>query len=439
MLNRLLFKQIDNSALIVFRVFFGLLITLESFGAIATGWVKVTLIEPKFTFTFIGFEWLQPLPGPWMYVYYSIMGICGIGVLLGYRYRTSIITFTVLWAATYFMQKSAYNNHYYLMIYLSAFMALVPANTYLSLDAKRNPAIAKITMPQWCSLIFVIQMWIVYTYASVAKMYPDWIDTTVIELMMKAKQNYFLVGEFLQQKWFHYVISYSGILFDLLVVPMLLWKPTRKMAFIASLFFHLFNSAVFQVGVFPYMSLALCVFFFPARTIRDIFLRKKEFYEGSDIVIPSRNRFIGYALMSYFIVQIILPLRHWIIKDDVLWTEEGHRLSWRMMLRLRQGIVKYKVKNKANGKIKEIRLQDHLSRKQRGNVATKPDMIWQFSQYLKEYYKNDHNMDVEVYVDCRVSVNGKPFQQFIDPNIDLSSIKWDAFRHSDWILPSKQD
>ena len=82
MLNRSLFKHIDNSALIIFRVFFGLLITLESFGAIATGWVRQTLIEPEFTFSFIGLEWLQPLPGMWMYVYFCIMGIFGIGVML---------------------------------------------------------------------------------------------------------------------------------------------------------------------------------------------------------------------------------------------------------------------------------------------------------------------------------------------------------------------
>ncbi|WP_316930169.1 HTTM domain-containing protein [Leeuwenhoekiella sp. MAR_2009_132] len=36
-------------------------------------------------------------------------------------------------------------------------------------------------------------------------------------------------------------------------------------------------------------------------------------------------------------MQLELPLRHWIIKDDVLWTEEGHRLSWRMMLRSKGG------------------------------------------------------------------------------------------------------
>ena len=67
MAERFLFKHIDNSALIVFRILFGLLIFLEAVGAILTGWVRKTLVEPEFTFSFIGFEWLQPLPGNGMY------------------------------------------------------------------------------------------------------------------------------------------------------------------------------------------------------------------------------------------------------------------------------------------------------------------------------------------------------------------------------------
>ena len=87
MLNNLLFKHIDNSSLIVFRVIFGLLCFLESVGAIFTGWIRRTLIEPEFTFSFIGFEWLQPLPGNGMYFYYAIMGVFGLFIMLGYRYR----------------------------------------------------------------------------------------------------------------------------------------------------------------------------------------------------------------------------------------------------------------------------------------------------------------------------------------------------------------
>ncbi|MFC4722648.1 HTTM domain-containing protein [Geojedonia litorea] len=437
-MNKFLFKHIDNSTLIVFRVCFGFLVIVESFGAIFTGWVKHTFIDPQFTFSFISFQWLQPLPGNWMYMYYAIMGILGLGIMVGYKYRWSIIGFTLLWSVTYFMQKSSYNNHYYLLILLSAFMAIVPANRYLSLDAKLQPEIKSNAMPNWCRWIFIAQMLIVYSYAAVAKLYPDWLNLSVIEVLMKDKQGYALVGELLQQRWLQAIIAYGGILYDGLIIPLLLWKPTRKWAFIISIVFHLFNSFVFQIGIFPYMSLALCLFFFEPKTIQQVFLKKKTYYEGDEVILPNHKKPFVVILTLYFIIQIALPLRHWFIKDDVLWTEEGHRLSWRMMLRSRSGITNFKVIDKASKVEIPIKLEDYLTAKQIRNVKTKPDMMWQFAQYLKRSYAKN-GLDIEVYVNSYLKVNDNPIKPFINPDVDLANVKWEPFKHSSWILPSKQD
>jgi len=95
------FKPIDNAPLIVFRIFFGLLLTCESFGAIASGWVKSVFVDPEFTFSYIGLEWLQPLPGYGMYIYYVLMGILGIMIMLGFKYRWSVLAFILLWSGVY--------------------------------------------------------------------------------------------------------------------------------------------------------------------------------------------------------------------------------------------------------------------------------------------------------------------------------------------------
>ena len=104
-MNKFLFKHIDNTGLVLFRAFFGLLITIEAFGAIATGWLRKTFVEPEFTFNFIGFEFLQILLGEKMYVYFVIMGIFGIMVMLGYKYRLSMIAYAIMWSAVYLLQK----------------------------------------------------------------------------------------------------------------------------------------------------------------------------------------------------------------------------------------------------------------------------------------------------------------------------------------------
>lgn len=438
MLNKWLFKNIDNASLIVFRIIFGLLCFLESVGAIFTGWVRRTLVEPEFTFSFIGFEWLQPLPGNAMYFYYVIMGIFALFIMVGYKYRLSALCFTLMWAATYLMQKSAYNNHYYLLMLLSSIMVCLPAHKYASIDAKLNPKLKSFSMPHWCRLVIILQLFIVYTYASIAKLYPDWLDASVIEMFMKGKKNYILIGDFLQQKWLHYVLAYGGILFDGLIVPLLLYKPTRKYAFIASVFFHLFNSFVFQIGIFPYLSLAFTLFFFEPEIIQKLFLKKKPFYHLEEVVLPKLKRPLLVLFSIYFLIQIGLPLRHHFIEDNVLWTEEGHRLSWRMMLRTKSSITTYRVKNKDTGKSFAINLDDYLTTKQKRSASSKPDVIWQFAQHLKQKFQ-DNGEKIGVYVDCKTSVNGKPYKRLINPEVDLANVEWNTFKHSNWILPSKED
>ncbi len=435
-MNSFLFKHIDNSALVVFRIFFGLLCFLESVGAIITGWVNKTLIEPQFTFNFIGLDWLQPLPGNGMYVYYGVMGVFGLCIILGYKYRLSAFSFALLWAGTYFMQKTSYNNHYYLLFLLSFIMAVLPANRYASLDVKLNPKLKSISMPNWCRWVFIVQLYIVYTYASIAKIYPDWLDTSVIKLLMQNKSNFPIVGQLLQNEGIHYFIAYSGILFDGLVIPLLLFIPTRKYAFFASIFFHLFNSFVFHIGIFPYLSLAFCLFFFEPETVRNIFLKKKKPYTLSEIKIPSYKSVFKSVFIVYFLIQIILPLRHYFIKDNVLWTEEGHRLSWRMMLRAKSGNINFRVVDNATNNLIPIKLNEYLTKKQQRSLRTKPDFIWQFSQRLKKQFKSE-GKDVSIFATCYVSVNGKPSKRFIDPEIDLAKAEWNYFKHNTWILPSK--
>ena len=95
-MKNFLFKKVDNTGLVLFRAVFGLLISLEAFGAIATGWVRRVLVEPEFTFNFIGFDFLQVFIGNGMYFYFVIMGIFGVMVMLGYKYRFAMFFYALM-------------------------------------------------------------------------------------------------------------------------------------------------------------------------------------------------------------------------------------------------------------------------------------------------------------------------------------------------------
>src|SRR5690606_38228508 len=122
-------------------------------------------------------------------------------------------------------------------------------------------------------------------------------------------------------------------------------------------------------------------------------------------------------------------------KDNVLWTEEGHRLSWRMMLRSRSGKATFMVVDKNTRDTIYVPKEKYLSSNQLRSVSSKPDMIWQFAQRLEQLYAEE-GREVAVYVDCQVSINGRPLKRFIDPKVDLTAEEWQHFSHSEWILPS---
>lgn len=426
-----LFKRIDNAPLIIFRIFFGLLLAAESFGAIATGWVRRVFVDAQFTFSHIGMEWLQPLPGNGMYFYFVVMGVSGLLVMLGYRYRLSLLTFTILWAGVYFMQKSSYNNHYYLLLLISIIMLFLPANQYASLDAKRNPSIKSLSMPQWCSWVMIAQIAILYFFATIAKFYPGWLDGSFTRLLF-VNNPFEVIKQVVEHPSFHLFIAYSGILFDLLIVPLLLIRKTRSMAFFAAIFFHLFNAIFLHIGIFPFFALSFTVFFYPPDFMRKIFFKRKPILEETEINYETKLTLLWFFI-PYFIIQLALPIRHWFIPHDVLWTEEGHRLSWRMMLRSRQAITHFRIIDKETDDLILYDYRKNLSDKQQNFVAANPDGIWQMAQIIKKEFA-DKNQDVSIFVDSQVSINGGMYQQFIDPNVDFATAKWNYFGHDEWIL-----
>jgi hypothetical protein len=143
------------------------------------------------------------------------------------------------------------------------------------------------------------------------------------------------------------------------------------------------------------------------------------------------------GFIAFFLcIQFLLPLRHWFIKGDVLWTEEAHRMSWRMMLRTKSSSTSIKIVNNTTGKTFYIDKNDYLTKKQQRSMMSKPDGIWQFTQRLAEEYRQKGE-DIEIYVNAKVSVNGGPYRTLVDPEQDFAKAKWDYFFHNDWVLLDK--
>jgi hypothetical protein len=147
----------------------------------------------------------------------------------------------------------------------------------------------------------------------------------------------------------------------------------------------------------------------------------------------SQKRVVG-LLAAYLAVQLIFPLRHYLYPGDVSWTEEGHNFSWHMKLRTKTGEAVYTVTHPASGQTWTIKPEDYLESHQVVKVITKPDLVLHFGHYLAEEKRREGYDNVEVRARVMVSLNGRPPQLLIDPNVDLA--KEDvSLLHARWIVP----
>ena len=418
-------EYIDNSGLVIFRILLGLLIVAESFGAILLGWVEAVFIQSKFTFNFIGFDFLQFLHGEKMYSYFFVMGIFGLLITFGLFYRLAMIVFTVMWTAVYLIQKESYNNHYYFLILICIIMIFLPANGKLSADAKLFPKIKQNKIPRWMPYLLIFQLAILYFYAAIAKLYPDWLDGTFSKILLNGitQRKFFL--DIFNQQWFLLFYAYAGILFDLLIMPALLWKKTRKLAIIASFGFHFFNAYSLRIGIFPFLALSFMVLLYDSIPLK--------FLNNKHEIFPKNNfntKLFVVFFVPFFIVQLVMPLRHHFIKGDVLFTEEGHRLSWRMMLRERIGNLNIKIVDKKTKEYHYHNYASELTSKQIKILTQSPDVIWQYCQKIKKESKKP----ISIFIESTISINRRPFVKLIDEKTDMAIAKFNYFGHNNWVL-----
>ena len=145
------------------------------------------------------------------------------------------------------------------------------------------------------------------------------------------------------------------------------------------------------------------------------------------------------ALLGFIIVwfsfQILFPLRHLLYPGSPSWNEEGHRFSWQMKLRDKRARAVFTVLDPATGDEWDITPRDLLERHQAGKVASRPDMVLQYAHYIARLFDEQEGIrDVEVRVRVCASLNGRPAQLLIDPEVDLMQIERNL-AHADWVLP----
>lgn len=425
--------------LVYFRLLFGVLMAISTLRFVANGWVESLILAPPFHFHYWGFHWIQPLPQAWMMVaVYVVMGIGAVGIALGAWYRLSVAVFLLTFTYTELIDKAYYLNHYYLIMLLGFLMLLLPLANEGSVDALRRQKAMEI--PTWAIVILRLQVGLVWCFAGVAKLNPDWLfRAQPLQMWLAARHDYPLVGGLLDIPATAYLMSWAGAAYDLTIVVWLLWKPSRPFAFLAVILFHLLTALLFPtIGVFPYVMLACAVLFFevPHHPLESNEWSLKErivAYRTKCLAFCRSRPFLTALLFCFFLIQLFLPLRHWLYPGDVLWTEEGFRFSWRVMLVEKSGDVTFTLRNPATGAEWQAYPDDILTPLQEKQMAFQPDMILEFAHYLADEARRAGITNVEVRAEAWVAFNGRTSRLLIDPTVDLAQEEW-GLGTQDWIL-----
>lgn len=434
-IQQVLFKPVSIVPLIYFRVAFGLIMLYQVLSFFTDDRLARYYIEPKHLFTFYGFEWVQAWPGMGMHIHFMIMGILAVFITVGFLYRWSMLLYFLAFTYVFLLDQTRYLNHFYMVSLISFIMIFAPANKVFSVDSVMKPSISSSTIPYWALFLLQAQLAIVYFFGGIAKLNYDWLHGEPIRMWLAKRFDLAVVGPYVTDEWLVYLICYSGLLFDLFIIPLIIWKRTRWIAFSAALLFHLVNSWLFNIGIFPwFMIAATAILFIPGWKPfwRPTAIKKKK----QQTEVKNKQLITGFVVL-YLTIQILMPLRHWLYPGNVNWTEEGHKYSWRMKLRSKINIGHFYIVDPVMNRRKEIPASFFLDDWQEKVVLGVPDLIVQFAHMLEEDLRKEGVEGIEIKGVFWTSLNGRNFQPLMDSTVNLLDLEV-GLAHNPHITPLKQ-
>ena len=455
---------VNIAPLVYVRILFGAVMFWEVCRFFHYDWISRYYIKPDFLFKYFGFGWVHPLPGQGMYYLFLLLGLASLFIMVGFWYRRATVFFFFGFTYIFLLDATRYLNHFYLISLVSFLMVFIPANRALSLDVRLNRATWSATAPRWALWMIRFQIGVAYFFGGVAKLSYDWIHGEPIRTWISRKQDFPIVGQFFDQEWMVYFFVIGGIFLDLFIVPLLLWEKTRPWMFTAAVFFHLVNAELFRIGIFPWFMMAMTLVFFPPEVPEKVLnicgLRINP--KPENMKVRNRHKNLrGHdrapagtmaaavqgpaaaavplwmlAGMGLFVVfQVLMPLRHLLYPGNVNWTEEGHRLSWHMKLRDKEGRLLLKVQS--HDTIWYIAPKVFLRKHQLKVVPGHPDLIIQLAHHVGEQFRENGHPHVRVYALTDVQLNFRKPQLLLDSTVNLLQVR-PGLAPAPFIVPLKE-
>jgi predicted DCC family thiol-disulfide oxidoreductase YuxK len=123
-------------------------------------------------------DWFPDPDAPVVALLLGAWGIAALLFLVGWRTRVAGAVLAAALASVLFIDQQMYNNYLYLMVLSVGLLTVADSGAALSLDARRRQA--QETIPAWPVILLCVQVSIVYGFAAIAKLNPDFLSGSVV-------------------------------------------------------------------------------------------------------------------------------------------------------------------------------------------------------------------------------------------------------------------
>lgn len=439
-------KPTNANTLGIFRFFFGLFMIIETYYYHTSGLIKKGFIAPKVLFPYDYLEFIKPLPEPIMHLILGLMALGAIMITIGWRHKIGSLIFFL--GNTYFLllDKGIYNNHIYLFSLIALLLIFTNASNSFSLKNKFSLN-SQSNIRNWELWIFRFQIIIVYFYGGIAKINYDWLFR--FEPMKTALKA---ISSSPIPDWIAGFMAYGSLMIDLSLGFLLLFKKTRLFAIIFLLIFHLSNGVIFNdIGIFPYLMIASCILFFDGHEIYQ-FIRTKFGANSKDakkepsntvsdnLEVALSNHSVSTIffplLILYIAFQILFPLRHLTLPNQVDWTNIAQQFSWRMKIQSRDVIKSdFFIVDWDNNRKIPFKHNKYINTMQIKKMAEDPRMHLRFAHFIVSKAAEFDVNNPEIRGDLILNCNGQGPYTVINNETDLLKVDYSPFKVADWILP----
>ena len=216
-------------------------------------------------------------------------------------------------------------------------------------------------------------------------------------------------------------------------------------AFAAVLVFHTCTRALFPIGMFSAIMVLSAMVYFEPSWPRALWARLGTWTgiaaaspRATPLAAPPWSPLARSVASAFVLLQLALPFRYLAYDGSVLWHEQGMRLSWRVMVREKNGSVTYVVTDPRTRRSWQVPARRYLTSIQERELGGQPDLILQLAHHVRDVESARVGARVEVRAETLVSLNGRRARPLVDPTVDLAEVE-DGWGPATWITPSPVD